>query len=335
MKAVFLVNNVRALQPQMTTTLLALTMANEGHSTWLTDVTSLSMRQDGLITASAHAVRSAPATGQTAIADVLSEEASMVVLNEVELLWLRVNPARDPRKQVQQTALELARLLEDRGVFVVNRASGLTRAGSKIYLHRVAPEFRPATLVTRSRAEALDFLESCPDRQGVIKPVVGTRGRGVFFARCDDPNLDALLETAFNDDYAMLQSYVPEAVGGDSRVVVLMGKPMELDGRALVVDRVPAPGSFRSNVHTGGWARPGVLTDRMRACIESFGAALCDDGLYLVGLDFAGDKVLEVNVFSSGGFYDAELGLERPFLRVCAEEIVKVAQLSRSEIRCK
>lgn len=334
MKAVFLVNNVRALQPTMSTTLLALTMANEGHETWLTDVASLSMRKDGLIYASAHGVRSARADGSTAIADALIDEETTILLSEVDLLWLRVNPARDPRKQVQQTALEMARILESRGVFVANRASGLTRAGSKIYLHRIAPEFRPMTMVTRSRAEALEFLESCPGRQGVIKPVVGTRGRGVFFARCDDPNLDALLETAFDDDYAMLQSYVPEAVGGDSRVVVLMGRPMEIEGRAFVVDRVPAEGSFRSNVHTGGWARPGVLSDRMRKCVESFGPALCEDGLYLVGLDFAGDKVLEVNVFSTGGFWDAELGFERPFLRVCVEEIIKASQQPRSNVGC-
>ncbi len=104
----------------------------------------------------------------------------------------------------------------------------------------------------------------------------------------------------------MAQACMPGAESGDTRVVVFQGKVLEINGHAAAIRRVPAPGDFRSNLHTGGKAQPAVVTDEMRKVIATIESKLMVDGLSLTGLDFIGSQLVEINVFSTGGLWNAE-----------------------------
>ena len=65
--------------------------------------------------------------------------------------------------------------------------------------------------------------------------------------------------------------------------------------------RVPAKGDLRSNIHASGTAETVEVTDDVIALAEMMRPKLVEDGMFLVGLDIVGDKILEVNVFSPGG----------------------------------
>ena len=65
-----------------------------------------------------------------------------------------------------------------------------------------------------------------------------------------------------------------------------------------VVGRIPSKGDLRSNVHVGGSAAPATLADADRKIIETIGPRLVADGLFFVGLDVIGGKLIEVNVTS-------------------------------------
>ncbi len=82
----------------------------------------------------------------------------------------------------------------------------------------------------------------------IIKPLYGNGGAGVFRVKPDDTNLGSLVEmfqTVFREPF-MVQQYRPEVRDGDKRIILVDG---ELAG---AINRVPAAGETRSNMHVGG-----------------------------------------------------------------------------------
>jgi glutathione synthase len=63
---------------------------------------------------------------------------------------------------------------------------------------------------------------------------------------------------------------------------------------------------MRSNVHAGGKLRPAEITDTHLRVVEIVRPKLVQDGMFLVGLDIVGDKLMEINVFSPGGLGSAQ-----------------------------
>jgi glutathione synthase len=58
-------------------------------------------------------------------------------------------------------------------------------------------------------------------------------------------------------------------------------------------------------MHAGGKAKPVAVTDEMLRLVELTRPKLVADGMFLVGLDIIGSKLMEVNVFSPGGIGSA------------------------------
>jgi glutathione synthase len=94
---------------------------------------------------------------------------------------------------------------------------------------------------------------------------------------------------------------LPEAKAGDVRLFVMNGKPLERDGNYAAFRRVPAKGEVRSNIHVAGTAERVEVTKTMLSVAEMVRPKLVQDGMFLVGLDIVGNKLLEINVFTPGG----------------------------------
>ena len=62
----------------------------------------------------------------------------------------------------------------------------------------------------------------------VIKPWDGNGGRGVLVTAHDDPNFRSMLEilTENEEQYILVQEYLPEIVDGDKRIILIGGKPV-------------------------------------------------------------------------------------------------------------
>jgi glutathione synthase len=72
-----------------------------------------------------------------------------------------------------------------------------------------------------------------------------------------------------------------------------------VDGELLgVVGRMPSKGDIRSNVHVGGSTIPSSVDDADREIIATIRPRLVADGLFFVGLDVIGGRLIEVNVTS-------------------------------------
>lgn len=321
MRLAFLVNDVAEIVATQTTAMLMESAVKLGWETIVCDVYSFAWRTGAGVSAKGRMVsteQSYESTGDFLKA-LKATEAKTVNLSSVDLLMIRTNPARDKNNEwAHQSSLHFARQLKSEGVKVVNDPDGLANASSKLYLARYSPEVQPKTLVTQDEGLILDWIHES-ERRLVIKPLQGTRGQGVFAIDKDTANLRAIIEVVTRDGFAMVQEYIPGAEKGDIRVVLLGGEILEIDGEAAAIARVPAKGDFRSNLHAGGHAVKPVISDALRAAIAKLGPTLRGDGLDLVGVDFIGDKLVEINVFSTGGLYGAQNFTGKDFCKVILE----------------
>jgi glutathione synthase len=240
------------------------------------------------------------------VASLREAQPEGVCVDELDAVLVRTNPGRDDRAWAHSTAMTLLRVARDRGVLVLSDPDGLARASSKLYLAELPANITPRTLVTRDRAHIDAFLH---DVGGpcVLKPLSGTHGRDVFRVDAAQPaNLNQIVDVLARQGYVMAQEFVPEAVEGDVRLLMLHGEVLTVGGCVAAVRRVPSGADFRSNISAGGRAVAADLTPELLAVAQAVGPLLVRDGIFLAGLDVIGTKVVEVNVFSPGGFQDAE-----------------------------
>lgn len=178
----------------------------------------------------------------------------------------------------------------------------------------------PPTLITADRQQILDFRAEYQDI--VLKPLFGNGGAGVFHITPGDENLNSLLEmfTQLYREPVIVQAYLPEVRQGDKRIILVDGRPVG------AVNRVPASGEARSNLHVGGKAVKTELTAREREICEAIGPTLRERGLIFVGIDVIGDYLTEINVTSPTGIQEIDR-----FNGVCVEaEIWDAIELRRA-----
>jgi glutathione synthase len=134
----------------------------------------------------------------------------------------------------------------------------------------------------------------------IVKPLFGNGGAGVFRIKPDDENFASLLEMHFarSREPLMLQRYEPAVRQGDKRIILVDGEPMG------AINRVPAIGESRSNMHVGGRPEASTLTSRDREICGRIGPTLRAQGLIFVGIDVIGDYLTEINVTSPTGLQE-------------------------------
>jgi glutathione synthase len=183
------------------------------------------------------------------------------------------------------------------GTLVVNDPGAVRNAPEKIYVTHF-PELMPETLVTADRRQIMRFRERHGDI--ILKPLFGNGGAGVFHLRPDDPNLNALVEmfTERSREPLVVQKYVPDVRQGDKRIILVDGVAMG------AINRVPAAGEARSNMHVGGRPEKTALTEREREICDRIGPELRARGMIFVGIDVIGGFLTEINVTSPTGLQE-------------------------------
>ncbi|MCB9555897.1 MAG: hypothetical protein H6707_07325 [Deltaproteobacteria bacterium] len=233
---------------------------------------------------------------------------------ELDLLMIRTNPARDrERMWVHDVTMFFANLAQERGIKVVSDPLGLATASNKLFLSRLPEAYRPKTLVSRDMDTLCRYIEA-QAHPVILKPLHGTHGRDVFRLLPDDlGNMRQMIDVLARTDYVMVQEYLPEAPQGDTRVMVLEGELLVVNGESAAIRRVPQGNDFRGNVSAGAKPSPTTLSDAQRAAIKAAGAILRQHRIFIAGLDFIGDRIVEINVFSPGGLLAAERYYKQDF----------------------
>ena len=220
-------------------------------------------------------------------------EAGRLDLATMDVVLMRQDP---PFDLAYITATHMLEHIHPR-TLVVNDPASVRDAPEKLLVTHF-PDLMPPTLVTWDIQAIRDFRDLHQDI--IVKPLFGNGGAGVFRIKPDDENLASLLEMHFarSREPLMIQRYEPAVRLGDKRIILVDGEAMG------AINRVPAQGEARSNMHVGGRAEASRLTERERDICRRIGPTLRDKGLIFVGIDVIGDWLTEINVTSPTGLQE-------------------------------
>ena len=246
---------------------------------------------EGRITA-----RGWPLTVQRVAGDHFSlGEEQTVDLGAFDVVWLRQDP---PFDMFYITTTHLLQRIHPK-TLVVNDPFWVRNYPEKLLVLDF-PDLTPPTTIARDLATIRRFKDQHGDV--ILKPLYGNGGAGVFRLTETDRNLSSLHElfTGFSREPLIVQKYLPAVSNGDKRVILVDGEPVG------AINRVPAAGEARSNMHVGGRPEKIGLSDRDREICDRIGPLLREKGQIFVGIDVIGDYLTEINVTSPTGIQELE-----------------------------
>ena len=276
---------------------LMLEAQERGHELWHYEVRNLSLRE-GVVRGEARTERLTALARPVRVQRVRNDhykfgEAARLDLATMDAVLMRQDP---PFDMAYITATHMLEHIHPK-TLVVNDPAAVRNAPEKILVTQF-PELMPPTLVTWDVEAIRGFRREHKDI--VVKPLFGNGGSGVFRIKEDDENLGSLLEMHFtrSREPLMIQRYEPAVRLGDKRIILVDGEAMG------AINRVPAEGESRSNMHVGGRPEKTTLTAREREICERIGPLLREQGLIFVGIDVIGDWLTEINVTSPTGLQE-------------------------------
>src|SRR6056297_3225623 len=218
-----------------------------------------------------------------------------VDLAEFDVVWLRQDPPFDMH---YITSTHLLDRLRGKAL-VVNDPFWVRNYPEKLLVLDY-PDLTPPTMIARDLATIKAFKARHGDI--ILKPLYGNGGAGVFRLDANDRKLASLHElfTGFSREPLIVQKFLPAVSKGDKRVILVDGAPIG------AINRVPAQGETRSNMHVGGRAEPAEVTERDREICDRIGPLLREKGQVFVGIDVIGDYLTEINVTSPTGLQELE-----------------------------
>lgn len=309
MKIGFVINQTHKEQADYTTTLLALRALQLGHDICYIGLADFYYTENQVAAHVRYVHADQVPENRAVLLDILRNTAkSALLMKELDVLWLRFDPVLDmvSRPWAATAGLQFAQFAQNEGVYVVNNPEVLSQASNKLYLEKFDRSIRPDTMVTRKYQDVLDFYEGHQE-QIILKPLKGSGGKNVFLMNKDNKqNLKQTVEAIARDGYVIAQEYLPKAVQGDIRFFLLNGKPIQVNGKYASVQRVQQQGEIRSNVHQGATVQAATIDNNLLQMVDRIADQLLQDGMYFVGLDIVGDKIMEINVYSPGALIHAE-----------------------------
>jgi len=270
------------------TFVLALEAQKRGHELYHYLPRDLSFR-DGYVSARARSLKVRREKGRHF--DLGSAES--LNLREMNVVLMRQDP---PFDMAYITATHILEHIHPQ-TLVVNDPVHVRNAPEKLFVTHFE-NVMPPTLITADAEEVKAFRNEYKDI--IVKPIYGNGGAGVFHIAPGDENLGALLElfTTTWREPVMVQRYEPDVRKGDKRIILVDGKPVG------AINRVPADGEARSNMHVGGRPEKTELTKREQEICEAIGPTLAKNGIIFSGIDVIGDYLTEINVTSPTGLQE-------------------------------
>lgn len=300
MEIAFLMDDLKSIDPVNETTSHIMFECNQrGHSVYFLEPHDVYIRNNEVVARmrniSVPPDQTIEEYWQSLILCLQKEELIFETVTDLDVLFLRKNPP------LNYQTMEFLAPVNDK-VFMINSTHGQVIGNSKLYTLNF-PDIIPETHVSRDPKRLKKIIDEFGGAM-VVKPLQRFGGEGVIKVSTKDrDNLNSLINyyTQASKPYAerepiMVQEYM-ESVKSEGDVRILM-----LNGEILgAMRRMPAEGEFRANIHAGGRVLKHDITEAQRKICRAISERLVQDGLYFVGIDVIGDKLMEVNCVSPGG----------------------------------
>ncbi len=300
MKIAFMMDRLEDIDPVWETTSHLMYESNQrGHTVYFLEPHDIYIRKNKVMARmydiTVDPDRSMKQYWRAAIRCLKKEERTFESLSELDALFLR----KDPPLQYQ--AMEFLSPFSDQ-VFMLNSTIGQMQGNGKLYTLNF-PDIIPVTHVSRDPARLKKIIDDFGGAM-VVKPLQRFGGEGVIkVSTKDQENLLSLInyyvrayEPYHRREPIMVQEYLDEVrKEGDIRILLLNGKILG------AMQRKPVDGGFRANVHAGAKVFKHKITEAERKICQTIRNRLRADGLFFVGIDIIGDKLVEINCVSPGG----------------------------------
>ncbi|MEJ2586151.1 MAG: glutathione synthase, partial [Deltaproteobacteria bacterium] len=300
MEIAFLMDRLDTIEPEMETTSHLMYECNQrGHGVYFLEPHDIYIRENKVVARMRNITvpkdLSMRKYWRSLINCLKKDELIFETVTDLDALFLRKNPPL-----IYQT-IEFLSSVND-SVFMINSTTGQLLANSKLYTLNF-PEIIPETHVSRDPSRLRKIINDFGGAM-VVKPLQRYGGEGVIkVSVLDQENLNSLINyyvrayrTYPEREPIMVQEYLHRVQKeGDVRILMLNG---DIIGS---MRRKPRKGDFRTNIHAGARAYKHTLTDKERRICATIREKLIEDGLYFVGVDVIGDKLVEINCVSPGG----------------------------------
>ncbi|MCP4719509.1 MAG: glutathione synthase [Desulfobacteraceae bacterium] len=330
----FLMGDLRQIDPVWETTAYIMYECNQrGYSVYFLEPHDIYIRKNNVVAR----MRQITVEQNLSIAEYWDQliqcldkdELIFETVTDLDVLFLRKDPP------LNYEVMEFLGPVSDK-VFLINNTLGQINGSSKAYILNF-PDIIPETHVSRDPRRLRKIIDDFGGDM-VIKPLHGHGGHGVIKVSNRDPeNLNSLINyyVRAGKPYPertpiMVQEYMKSVKDdGDVRILLLNGEILGAMGRKSV------SGDFRTNVHAGARAFKHVITPEQIKICEGIKPKLIQDGLYFVGVDVIGDKLVEVNCVSPGGIPRINLfsnaKLESIVVDFIEEKIIEAKQRNKRE----
>lgn len=304
MKIAFIINDHATEKANFTTPALGFAAYKREHEVYFIGVGELAYSSEGHMMARCKTISGRNFKNQaTFFKAVQKEEFTRITSKELDVLFLRNDPSEEinEREWAQNAAFIFGGIARNDRVLVVNHPKSLAGAVNKMYFQHFPEVLRPKTIITRDPHEIKEFFKSQKQKM-ILKPLQGSGGKNVFLMnKKNEQNLNQTIDAIARDGFIIAQEYLPEAKNGDTRLFLMNGEPLQAEGQYAIMQRVNDSSDIRSNVHAGGKPQKAKMTDQILELAEIVRPKLVQDGMFLVGIDIVGNKLMEINVFSPGG----------------------------------
>jgi len=300
MKIAFLMDDLRLINPVWETTSYLMYESNQrGHTVFFLEPHDVYIRKNQVV-ARMRNISVKPnlpieVYWQMLIECLNKDDLIFETVTDLDALFLRKDPP------ISYQLMEFLGPVSDK-IFMVNDTMGQIKGNSKVYALNF-PDIIPETHIARDPNRIRKIIDNFGGDM-VIKPLQGHGGHGVIkVSNRDQENLNSLINYYINSSKpyperhpTLVQEYLESVkYDGDVRILLLNGEILGAMGRKSL------HGDFRTNVHAGAKVFKHEITNKEREICEALKGQLVKDGLYFVGIDIIGDKLVEINCVSPGG----------------------------------
>ena len=176
--------------------------------------------------------------------------------------------------------------------FIMNDTTAIRNFNEK--MHAVLfNDLMPKNIVTSSKSDIMEFLKE--NNEIILKPLNQCFGGGVMYLKYGDKNTAVIINSITNNGkkLTMVQKYLPGAIYGDKRVLILGEEILP-----YCVQKTPSNDDFKFCEHNDNQIKKAVLTDDEREKFLPVAKKLNSMGIFMAGLDVIDGKIIEVNVTS-------------------------------------
>lgn len=176
--------------------------------------------------------------------------------------------------------------------FIMNDTTSIRNFNEKLHA-LLFEELLPNNIVTSSKSDIITFLNE--NEEIILKPLNQCFGGGVMYLKKGDKNTAVIINSMTNNgkNMIMVQKYIPKAVYGDKRVLILGDEILD-----YCVQKTASNNDFKFCEHNDNNIHKAVLTEDEKSKFTLVAEKLNSMGIYMAGLDVIDGQIIEINVTS-------------------------------------